>query len=91
LFTYENDLAAFCAARDRGELCEVNAEMYDYFLEVLPPVHMGRTVTLCNGKRQFADFEFAEGAERITAFWEQHPEPGVAIFYAQHTNEIARG
>ena len=48
---------------------EVTEEIFDYFLEVLPPVFMGRIVTLPNGTRQYASFGFAEGAENIRAFW----------------------
>lgn len=91
MFTYENDLPAFVSARDRGERCEVDEEMYWYFLEVLPPQFMGEVVTLCDGDSIRADFGFAEGAERITAFWKARPTQGDPVYYAQHTNKIARG
>ncbi len=90
MFTYEHDLRAFCEARDRGELCQIDEEMWSYFLEVLPPRFMHRTVTLCNGEQIAADFGFAEGAERITAFWRSRLE-GTLKYYAQHTNKISRG
>ncbi len=59
----------FINAMHSGAVFECDEEMYDYWLDVLPPVYMGRLVTLPNGQRVRADFGFAEGIERITAFW----------------------
>ncbi len=69
MYTYQENFADFIKARDLGEKCEINEEMYDYFLEVLPPCFMSRAVVLCDGSVVRADFGFAEGAEVATAFW----------------------
>jgi hypothetical protein len=48
---------------------QVSEEVFDYFLEVLPPVHMRRFVKLTNGQNVMASFGFREGAEPTVAFW----------------------
>lgn len=90
-FTHENDFAAFIAARNCGECCLIDEEMYLYFLEVLPPRFMGRIVELVDGHEVRADFGFAEGAERITAFWRRGKDDGTDLHFAQHTKLISRG
>ncbi len=72
IYTREN-WQEMIAARDSGEVVEVNQDIYWYFLEVLPPAYMGRTVTLPNGQKQLADYGFAEGYETVTAFWQVGP------------------
>ena len=75
LFTRELDAAALTVSelqeleREMHICSSGDEEMYDYWLDVLPAVYMGRLVTLPNGQRVRADFGFAEGIERITAFW----------------------
>jgi len=61
--------AEFIEAMDSYMPFETDEESWDYFLEVLPPVHMGRNVKLPNGEMVRAWFGFAEGAEEITVFW----------------------
>lgn len=85
MFTYANDFASFISANDRGERAEIDEEMFYYFLEVLPPVYMRRTVKLPDGRSVRAEFGFAEGAEMITAFWKEGTK-----FYAQRTEEMNR-
>ena len=76
----------FCAARDAGEMAEVDEELFDYFLEVLPPVHMLYTAHIgADNHIQRASFGFAEGYERVTAFWRKDGR-----FFAQLTNEWNR-
>ena len=65
----EADRMAFIAAMESGKPFEMDEESWYYWLEVLPPVYMGRTVLLANGETVKAHFGFAEGAEIITAFW----------------------
>lgn len=90
MFTKER-FADFIAARERGERCEIDQAIFDYFLDVLPPVFMDRWVTLNDGStRVRAAFGFAEGAERVTAFWRARTPLGLRYF-AQHTTLIARG
>jgi hypothetical protein len=78
----------FFAALDRGERVEIDDETFHYFMEVLTPRHMGRTVTLADGSRQRTDFEFAmseKEEEVVRGFWAV-PEPdGWFRYYAQNT------
>jgi len=66
----------------KGQPVQITEEVFDYFLGVLPPVSMGKTIKL-NGKMQYTSFEFAEGWEYTTAFWEINNK-----FYAQQTNRL---
>ena len=59
------------AAMHSGKTIEINEEVFDYFLEVLPPVHMGYRANLPDGTQVRACFGFAEGYEPVTAFWKQ--------------------
>lgn len=68
-----------------GEEIEINTEFFDYFLEVLPPVYMGKFVETVNGKHVLASFGFAEGAEQVKAFWEC-----AGRFFACQTKEMNR-
>jgi len=79
-------------ARDSGQVIEVDEDVYWYFLEVLPPAYMGRTVKLPNGTMQRADFGFAEGYEPITAFWQigANSSPNRQYFCCK-TEEMNRG
>ena len=70
------------AAMHSGRVIEVEAETYNYFLEVLPPVYIGRKIKLPSGER-VVDFGFAEGCEPITAFWSTGGR-----FYCQRTAEV---
>jgi hypothetical protein len=89
IYHYATDLKDFCAARERGELCEIDHAMYMYYLEVLPPVMWQRHVVLSDGTARYADFGFAEGMEPIIAFW-QTREPFVRYF-AQRTKFMNKG
>lgn len=88
VFTYRDHHKEFIAARDTGARCEIDREMYWYYLEVLPPIYMSRTVQLIDGSVRSVSFGFAEGAERITAFW---TDSRGDRFFAQHTNRVSRG
>lgn len=59
----------FIKAMHSKEIFECDEEMFNYWLGVLPPVHMARNVVLPNGKEVRASFGFAEGAEEVTVFW----------------------
>jgi hypothetical protein len=59
----------FLSAMHSGEHVEMDREMWDYWLDVLPPVYMGRRVTLPSGHEIHAAFGFAEGASLVVAFW----------------------
>ncbi len=82
---------AFLAAWKRGERLKISESIYWYFLEVLPPIFYARkNVELVTGDRIVANFGFAEGAERITAFWmtETRSKPD---YFLQYTREVNRG
>ena len=87
------DWAEMLAAMHSGQTIEVTEEVYYYFLEVLPPVHMGYQATLNDGTTQRADFGFAEGMEQVTAFWGKREgcdlnREGVVRYFAQRTKEV---
>ncbi|MBW3635006.1 MAG: hypothetical protein KY445_00900, partial [Armatimonadetes bacterium] len=65
----EEEWAAFIAARDSGEVTEIDEEMWMYWLELLPPIYMNRRVEIA-GKPRCA-FGFAEGYDNIIAFWRE--------------------
>jgi hypothetical protein len=76
----------FIEAMHSGQPAEIDQELFDYFLDVLPPVYMGRTVKLATGETVRASFGFAEGAEIITAFYRL----GGRLYCCQ-TTERAKG
>ena len=78
------DIREFCEKRDAGECCTISEELFNYFLGVLPPIYMNRNVELVDGDKTLASFGFAEGWERITAFW----RTADGWYLAQHTTEI---
>ena len=71
VLNFEGNRAAFLEAMHSGQPFEMDEESWYYWLEVLPPVYMGRTVKLPSGEKVRASFGFAEGEEHITAFWKQ--------------------
>lgn len=76
-----------------GQRFEVDEEMWDYWLEVLPPVFMYKEIDYFPGREGIptrASFGFVEGADYITVFWvEGHGKD--AHLYGQRSNRIARG
>lgn len=90
MLTYEKDFVACVTAINNGERVEIDEEMFMYWLEVLPPVYMRRNVTLPDGKCIVAAFGFAEGAEKITAFWTERID-GQKHIFCQRTNEMHDG
>jgi hypothetical protein len=75
--------AQFAADKQAGTRLEVDAELFDWFLEVLPPVHMGYRASVAGGEQVRALFGFAEGAELVTTFWKQDGR-----YFAQLTTEM---
>ena len=82
VYTKANDWPEFIQAMHSGDTLEVDSEIFDYFLEVLPPIFMGRTI---NGQRY--SFGFAEGAETVVGFQKVkslfdkvHPPDGLRYF-----------
>ena len=68
-YAMERDREAFISAMRSYEPFEIDEDSFDYYLYVLPPVHMGKNVVLPNGRGVRASFGFAEGFEEITVFW----------------------
>ncbi len=61
---------AFINEMRSGRIFECDQEMFDYWLGVLPPIHMNYIARLPNGKEVYAQFGFAEGEENVVAFWQ---------------------
>ena len=86
------DFAAYLTARETGDVVEVDEELFDYWLNVLPPkmprspavkvTGMGGLWTRPDGTVQRYSFAQAEGAEELTAFWRTN-EAGEARYFAQ--------
>lgn len=64
-----DDWKEMLEARDSGKQIQVGEDVFDYFLEVLPPVFMNRKFKFIDGQEVRASFGFAEGAEPMTVFW----------------------
>ena len=74
--------ADFLAAMHSGEEAEIDEEMFYYFLEVLPPIFMNRTVRV-GGELRRVDFGFAEGADFVTYFY---TSPDKKRFFCRRSN-----
>ena len=70
----------FITAMHSEQRFECDRDMYWYWLEVLPPAWMNRTITL-DGVPTLTHFGFAEGYDVVTAFWKQSGR-----YYGQRTN-----
>jgi hypothetical protein len=75
----------FIKAMNSGEVIEIDEAMFDYWLEVLPPIYMGRAVTVAGQTRRLS-FGFAEGYDYITAFWRDGGR-----FFCARTEEMNHG
>lgn len=64
---------------------EVDTETYGYFLEVLPPVFMGRVVPMCDDTTRRVDFGFAEGMAQVMGFWQEQDAEGGYHYFCQLT------
>lgn len=71
VYRYECTSALWAEAiegMNSGEAVEVDEEFYWYFLEVLPPIFMNKYV---DEIKRRVDFGFAEGYDRVRAFWKE--------------------
>lgn len=84
VYRYAEMFAAFVAVMRSGEVIEIDAEMFDYWLNVLPPKGMYEQVTI-KGVSRRADFLQAEGWEELTAFWTEGRGEG-ARYFCQRTD-----
>lgn len=88
VYNFLEDGAAYLNAVESGETIEITRDTFDYFLEVLPPVCMRRTMILEGQSRNVA-FGFAEGSELITAFWTEKVDQQIQYF-CKRTHELNR-
>lgn len=88
VYNFLEDGAAYLNAVESGETIEITRDTFDYFLEVLPPVYMRRTMILDGQSRDVA-FGFAEGYELITAFWIEKLDDRIHYF-CKRTHEMNR-
>ena|SRR3990167_1595465 len=73
-----------------GKRIAIDESMFDYFLEVLPPVFMNayrKDVPGNEGQAMKIDFGFAEGAEPVTYFW-HIPDNGLGIRYLCQRSKV---
>lgn len=95
IYTYEKDFAAFVTARNAGELCRIDEEMFFYWLEVLPPVYFDQVQRVeIDGVSYLkrCSFGFAEGREFITDFWRNTDGNGKGTaFFCKMSNRLNRG
>jgi hypothetical protein len=96
IYTYENDFAAFVKDNDGSRVLRIDDELYYYWLEVLPPVYMGRVVpVVVDGVtyQKRCSFGFAEGREYITDFWSAGKDPatGEGVYFAKKSTRLNRG
>ena len=88
VYDFEQDAAAYLNAVATAQAIEITEGTFYYFLEVLPPAYMGRTIIIDKQPRRVT-FGFAEGCEPITAFWAE--KKGDAVHYfCKRTEEMNR-
>ena len=87
IYTYADDFKEYIAASDRGEICQIDEEMFYYFLEVLPPQYMNRDREIDGHGIIRCSFGFAEGAGHIIDFWRGRVLNGG--FYSKRSNRMA--
>lgn len=88
VYDFEQDAAAYLNAVATAQILEITEGTFYYFLEVLPPAYMGRTITINNRPRRVT-FGFAEGCEPITAFWAEKKD-GRVRYFCKRTDEMNR-
>jgi hypothetical protein len=77
-------------AIDRGERVEIAEDLFNDWLDMLPPVFVNCGVELITGERVRASFGFAEGADPVIACWYTTTD-GKRQFFAQKTKLHGRG
>ena len=65
-----------------GQIAEIDAETFDYWLGVLPPIFMGKRA-MKDGR--VYSFGFAEGAETIKGFWTEKDDAGIEHHFVEDT------
>ena len=75
-------------AKYATERLEIDREMFFYWLEVLPPVALGATVTLADGEIRRVSFLFAEGAMKPIAFWREAVGDYLTRYYSSPIDRL---
>lgn len=65
VYTQDKDWTEFIEAMRSGKVVHIDESIFDYFLEVLPPIYMSRR----GATGRHVSFGFAEGAEEVVDFW----------------------
>jgi hypothetical protein len=86
-YTYENDFNLFVNDNDGSRILRIDEEMFYYWLEVLPPVYMGRE-QIVDGLKIHCSFGFAEGREPVVDFWSEKSASGEKVFYCKRSNRL---
>lgn len=82
----ENNWEGLNHAMQGYDVVEIDAEIFDYFLEVLPPVAVNTTATYGDYQRKIV-FAFAEGMGEIIVFWTERAN-GMWRYFCQNTAVI---
>ena len=80
----------FISVIQSGNKFEIDEDMFNYWLGVIPPIFMNKYITFFpgyEGTQMKVDFGFAEGIENIIIFWRN---VGNTKFFGQKTNKINR-
>ena len=84
-------IEAYSAALDRGEVCQVDEDLFYWYLEVLPPVYMGRDRFVeIDGVKfvKHCSFGFAEGRDFITDFWVNKDGSHITARFAKKSKQM---
>lgn len=97
VYTFKNDFEDYLEARDKGIICRIDEEMFDYWLEVLPPVYMNQKQTIKIFGVPFEKlclFGFAEGREFIVDFWSNGEDSTgrnpYGVYFCKKSNRLNR-
>jgi len=64
-----DDWKDFIEEKYSGRVFEVDEDIFEYWLEVLPPIMMNQMTQLPNGDKVKCAFWSAEGYEPVTYWW----------------------
>ncbi len=86
IYTYQHDFQEFIQALDSKEPLALDSEMFDYFLEVLPPIYMNKKQLIeIDGAKiiKNCSFGFAEGRDYVIDFWRDSE-----IYFCKRSNRL---
>lgn len=82
------DWAEFLSAMSSGNLVEIDAPMFEYWRDELPPVQWGGTLPMRDGSTQPVQFGFAEGAELVTGFWTECATDAPPRYFCRQSTKV---